>query len=284
MDFPIKLVASGIAAVIILIMAAVFWPLVSVPAGHVGVVMLFGQVQDAVLAPGMHVVNPMAHVIDMDVRQYQYPIEGEVGTKDLQSVHGKVIVNYHPTPELMGRLYSNFGAKYDEIIIAPAVQDRMKSVTPHYNAEELVTKRADVSRQIKVAVTDAVRERSKGLLVVDDVVVSDFGFAQSFKQAIEAKQVADQNALKAENDLRRIKVEAEQRIATARAEAETFRLKSLQITPQMIQMSAIEKWDGSLPYYVGGGPVPFIDTQNMGDHRVTKAKPGGQGPERTEKQ
>jgi regulator of protease activity HflC (stomatin/prohibitin superfamily) len=255
---PIKLIASGIAAVIVLVMAAIFWPFVSVHAGHVGVVVLFGQVQDAVLAPGMHVVNPMAHVIDMDVRQYQYPIEGEVGTKDLQSVHGKVIVNYHPTPELMGRLYSNFGAKYDEIIIAPAVQDRMKAVTPHYNAEELVTKRADVSRQIKAAVTDAVRERSKGLLVVDDVVVSDFGFAQSFKKAIEDKQVAEQLALKAERDLQRIKVEAEQRVATAKAEAETFRLKSQQITPQMLQMEAVQKWDGVLPQIIGGSAVPFI--------------------------
>ena len=259
---PVKLIASGIAALIVLVLTISFWPLVGVKAGHVGIVVLFGQVQEPPLEPGIHVVNPMAHVIDMDTRQYQYPVEGEVGTKDLQSVHGKVIVNYHPAPLSMGKLYSGFGVKYDEIIIAPAVQDRMKSVTPHYNAEELVTKRSDVSRQIKLAVVEAVRDRSKGMLVVDDVVVSDFGFAQSFKKAIEEKQVADQNALKAENDLRRIKVEAEQQIATAKAQAESYRLQSIQITPQMIQMESIKKWDGKMPTFIGGGaPMPFIQVK-----------------------
>lgn len=255
----VKLIASGIAAAIVLVLGIVFWPLVSVQAGHMGVLLLFGQVQEQPLAPGIHVINPMAHVIDFDTRQYQYPVDGEVGTKDLQSVHGKVIVNYHPSPESVGKLYSKFGAKYPDVIIAPAVQDRMKSITPHYNAEELVTKRADVSRQIKAAIVDSVRERSQGTVVVDDVVVADFGFAQSFKVAIENKQVAEQLALKAERDLQRIKVEAEQQIATAKATAESFRLQSQQITPQMIQMEAIKKWDGSMPTYIGSGaPLPFI--------------------------
>jgi prohibitin 2 len=258
----VKTAGAGIAAGLVLILAIAFWPLVSVQAGHMGIVVLFGQVQEQPLQPGMHVVNPMAHVVDMDVRQYQYPVEGEVGTKDLQSVHGRVIVNYHPAAESVGKLYSKFGAKYPDIIIAPAVQDRMKSVTPHYNAEELVTKRADVSRQIKVAIGDAVRERSMGYIVIDDVVVSDFGFAQSFKVAIESKQVAEQLALKAERDLQRIKVEAEQQIATAKAQAESFRLQSLQITPQMIQMEAIKKWNGSMPTYIGSGaPLPFINAK-----------------------
>lgn len=260
--FPVKLVASAIAASILLVLSVAFWPLVSVPAGHVGVIALFGQVQETVLQPGLHVVNPLAHVIDMDVRQYPYSVEGEVGTKDLQSVHGKVIVNYRVSPESAGRLYSGFGPKYWDIIIGPAGQDRLKSVTPHFTAEELVTKRADVSRQIKAAVIDAVKTRSAGMLVVDDVVVADFGFAKSFKDAIENKQVAEQLALKAERDLQRIKVEAEQQIATAKAQAESYRLQSQQITQQMIQMEAIKKWDGSMPTYVGAGaPLPFINAK-----------------------
>lgn len=258
----VKLTASGIAALIFLIAVYAYWPLVSVPAGHMGVVTLFGNVMEQPLPPGLHLFNPLAHVINMDVRQYSYKVDGEVGTRDLQSVHGQVVVNYHPTPETVAKLYGKFGVKYMDIIISPAVQDRMKSVTPHFDAQELVTKRADASRQIKSAVIDAVRERSVGLLVIDDVVVSDFGFAQSFKKAIEEKQVAEQLALKAERDLQRIKVEAEQQIATAKAQAESFRLQSLQITPQMIQMESIKKWDGKLPTYVGGGgPLPFINVK-----------------------
>lgn len=120
------------------------------------------------------------------------------------------------------------------------------------------------------------------MVVVDDVVVADFGFAQSFKTAIENKQVAEQLALKAERDLQRIKVEAEQQIATAKAQAESYRLQSIQITPQMIQMEAIKKWDGSLPYYTGGGNIPFLDIQKMGGGRETNAKPGGMGPAKKE--
>lgn len=255
---PLKLGTTAAMMLFVLAMAIIFWPLAKVDAGHRGVVSLFGNVQEAPLEPGLHIINPFAHIIAIDVRQYPLKVAGEVGTKDLQSVHGAVTVNYHVSPGSAAKLYKSFGAEYWNVIIEPAVQDRLKSVTPHFNAEELVTKRSVVSAQVRDSVREAILARSAGMLVVDDVVVTDFGFATSFKQAIEAKQVADQNALKAENDLRRIKVEAEQQIATARATAESFRLQAQQITPQMLQMEAIKKWDGSMPTYLGAGQLPFV--------------------------
>jgi regulator of protease activity HflC (stomatin/prohibitin superfamily) len=259
MDSGIKAIVAGGALLILLTFAIMFWPLTSVKAGHSGVVTLFGNVQGTVLEPGLHVVNPMAHVIEVDTRQMTYTADGEVGTKDLQSVHGAVVVNYHVVPSAAAKLYQSVGKDFDAILIGPAVQDRLKAITPHFNAEELVTKRSVVTGQVRDSVREAILARSSGMLVVDDVVVTNFDFAQSFKLAIEAKQVADQKALTAENDLRRIKVEAEQQIATARASAESFRMQSQQITPQMLQMEAIKKWNGTLPTFLSpGAALPFI--------------------------
>lgn len=256
-----KLITTAIIGVFLLITAITLWPITTVKAGHAGVVTLFGNVQEKVLEPGIHIVNPFAHVIEIDARQTSIKVDGEVGTKDLQSVHGAVTVNYHVVPSAAAKLYASYGQEFWTIIINPAVQDRMKAVTPHFTAEELVTKRGVVTGQVRDAVRTAILERSAGTLIVDDVVVTNFDFASSFKVAIEAKQVADQNALKAENDLRRIKVEAEQQIATAKASAEAFRLQSQQLTPQMIQMEAIKKWNGSMPQFLGTGQLPFVTLQ-----------------------
>jgi prohibitin 2 len=253
----VKWIVAGVVGAILLILGIVFFPLVSVKAGHVGLLSMFGKIDTKALEPGLNVVNPMAHVIDFDVRQKSYDVKGDAGTKDLQNIHSVVTVNYRPVAETASKLYTEIGANYAEILITPAALDRLKAVTSHFNAEELITKRNEVRSQVKTAVTEAIRERSKGYVVVDDVVVKDFGFAASFTKAVEEKQVAEQSALKAKNDLDRIKVEAEQKIATARAEAEAFKLKSQQLTPVMIEMEAIAKWDGHLPQYMTG-PVPFV--------------------------
>jgi uncharacterized membrane protein YqiK len=97
-------------------------------------------------------------------------------------------------------------------------------------------------------------------LHVSDVSIINFEFSPSYKHAIEEKQVAEQNAKKAENDLVRIKTEAQQTIESAKAQAELLRLQKEQVTPMMVQLKAVEKWDGRLPQYMGGGsPMPFID-------------------------
>lgn len=254
----VKLVAGVGSAVALFILASIFWPLVSVPAGHVGVVTMFGEVRPDPITPGMSLINPFAHVTNMSIQQMKLDAGGEAGTKDLQTVAANVTVNYHANPASAVKLYQEIGMDYAQKLIAPVVPDRMKSVTSRFNAEELITKRDDVRRLIRQAVIDGVMERSGGKVIIDDVVVTNFGFAASFNKAVAEKQVAEQMALKAKNDLDRIKVEAEQTVVTARAEAEAFKLKSLQITPLMVEMERIHKWDGALPTYVGGGISPFL--------------------------
>jgi len=158
-------------------------------------------------------------------------------------------------------MYANIGLNYNERVIDPAVKESFKAAAARYTAEELISKR----ETLKTEVRNYLRERLHvfGINIVE-LSVTDFEFSAEFNRAIESKQTAEQNALRAKRDLERIKVEAEQKVTSARAEAEALRLQRQVISPELIQlrqieaqMKAIEKWDGKLPG-VTGGAVPFI--------------------------
>ena len=100
-------------------------------------------------------------------------------------------------------------------------------------------------------------------IVVDEFNIVDFNFSEVFNQAIEAKQTAEQEALKAQRDLDRIRIEAEQKVTEAQAEADAQRLQRETITETLLQLRAIEKWDGVLPQ-VTSGAIPFIDLESLG--------------------
>jgi regulator of protease activity HflC (stomatin/prohibitin superfamily) len=118
---------------------------------------------------------------------------------------------------------------------------------------------------VKDAIKNDLAERLDSFsILVDDFSIVNFDFSSEFNRAIEAKQVAEQNALKAKNDLDRIKIEAEQKIAAAQAEAEAIRIQAEAITQQggrdYVQLQAIERWNGQLPaQMIPGATVPFID-------------------------
>ena len=156
-------------------------------------------------------------------------------------------------------MYQQTRGAYKSRIIDPAVQESVKAVTAQFTAEELITRRAEVSTQIKETLSERLRVHN---ILVDEFNIIDFSFSKVFNDAIEAKQTAEQSALKAQRDLDRIKIEAEQKITSARAEAEGQRLQRETITPTLLQLRAIEKWDGHLPQVTSGG-TPFIDLKNL---------------------
>ena len=153
------------------------------------------------------------------------------------------------------RIYQEVGTLYKERLIDPSVQEAVKAATAQFTAEELITRRAEVSSLIKEMLAERLVPRN---IVVDEFNIVDFNFSDVFNQAIEAKQTAEQEALKAQRDLERIKIEAEQKVTAATAEADSQRLQRETITESLLQLRAIEKWDGVLPQ-VTGGAVPFID-------------------------
>ena len=241
-------------------------PFVVVSAGQRGVVLNFGAVQDKVLDEGIHMIMPiMQKVILVDVRVQKSQVEAEAASKDMQDTNSVIALNYHITPEKTNWVYQKLGKEFADRIIDPAVQEVVKSVTAKYTAVELITQREKVRSEIK----DLLRQRLLVyFIIVDDFSIVNFKFSAQFTQAIESKQTAEQFALRAQRDLERIKIEAEQKITQAKAEAEALRLQKENVTPELVKLrqieasiKAIEKWDGHLPN-VTTGAVPFIDVKS----------------------
>ncbi len=242
-----------------------------VDSGHRGVLLHWNAV-DVTIPPldeGLHFVVPFQdQVVNMEVRTLLFVKGTSAASKDLQTVTTEVTVNYVPNPETVNTLYKEVGLNYQDRIIAPAVEEVVKQVTANYNAEELITKRPLVKSDIETEITLRLNVFNIETQVIS---ITDFQFSQLFSSAIESKVEAEQKALKAENDLRRIQVEALQaearsqgiakgNIAQANGEAEAIRIinAALANNPNYLEWLKTQAWDGKLPLVVGEGGTPFI--------------------------
>ncbi len=261
----IVLIALGIASV------AAYESVKIVDAGHRGVLLHWSAVDltHPPLDEGLHFVVPFQDdVVSIEVRTLKYEKETRAASKDLQTVATTVTVNYHPDKESIHTLYKNLGLDYESRVIQPAIEETVKQVTANYNAEELIAKRPLVKQDIEAA----IRERLSVFNILTEVIsITDFEFSPLFSRAVEAKVEAEQKALKAENDLRRIEVEARQReanavglananIAEAKGEAEAISIINLALAdnPNYLEWLKTQVWDGTLPLVVGKGGTPFI--------------------------
>lgn len=244
--------------------------IIVVPAGHRAVVfdVIGGGVKPVALGEGLNFIVPFTQdATKIDVRVQKVEYDAEAASKDLQTVHTKVAVNFHPIAADVPLLFREVGPGYTEKVIHPAVQEAVKASCAKYTAEELITKRDQIKASIQEHM-QAVLQRNHVVLV--ETYITNFDFSNEFSRAIEAKQVAEQRALQAKRDLDRIKIEAEQSIATSRAQAEALRMQREAVTPLLIdlrkvevQKLAIEKWNGVLPTTMLGGTTPFIDVSKF---------------------
>jgi regulator of protease activity HflC (stomatin/prohibitin superfamily) len=253
----------ALIAGIVLLLIVLSRPWVQVGAGERGIVLDFGAVQDKVLGEGLHFRIPVVQTVAlMDVKVQKSLTNAAASSSDLQEVSSEVALNYHIIPDKANIVYQTIGLHFKERIIDPAVQEVVKAVTARYTAEELITKRPAVSEAMRATLAERLMEHN---IAVDAFSIVGFSFSKIFMEAIESKQTAEQLALKARRDLDRIKIEAEQKITAATAEAESLRLQRANISPDLIELrrieaniKAIDKWNGILPQVTGGGAVPFI--------------------------
>ena len=263
-------VAAGMIGVAVLLFLIMLNPFVKIDAGERGVVLNFGAVQDEVLGEGLHLRVPiMQKIVEMDVKIQKSETRAEAASKDLQDIKSVIALNYHIIPDKANWVYQNIGVAFKERVIDPTVQESVKAVTARYTAVQLIGERENVSTAIKDALSQKLADYN---LFVDGFSVIDFSFSKKFTDAIEAKQEAEQFALKAQRDLDRIKIEAEQKVAQAKAEAESLRLQKQQITAELIELRKIEafreaiaKWNGTVPNVLlsGGGVSPLINLEGL---------------------
>lgn len=230
-----------------------------VPTGHTGVVLSFGGVTGETKSEGLYVVKPFVeNVILMNTQKQTYQAKDvDAASKDLQSVRSNVDLLFSLDPSRVTEIYRSLGQDYVSRVILPSVEEVMKANTSGYEAERLITNRLAVKSGID---NDLETRLAPYGIRVEQVNITNFSFSKEFEQSIEAKVVAEQLGLKAENDLKRIRTEAEQKIATAQAEAESIRLQgqALRDSPDLVQLRAVERWDGKMPQYMTGNSVPFI--------------------------
>lgn len=247
-----KTVKNIVIGVIIALVAIIliFNSFTTVRAGHSGVIVTFGEVSERVLSEGLHFKIPFAqNIVLVDNRVQKAEAVCSAASKDLQTVSSTVAVNYKVLNSYSASVYKNIGLDYESIIITPAIQECVKAVTAKFTAEELITNRQSIGDQMMELLKNKVSAYGIEIQIFN---ITTFDFTAEYNAAIEAKQTAQQNALKAEQDLQRIKVEAEQKIVQAEAEAEAYKLKSQELTPEILMSKYIEKWDGELPTVVSG--------------------------------
>lgn len=256
-------IVGGVLAIIGAISFA-FSMFTTVPASHMAVVTTFGKVAPEMLGEGAHFIAPWSRTRDIYLGQQRVDAaKSDAGSRDLQSVHADLVVNFVVDPSKARELYvSNPTLTYAELLLQPAAYETFKAVVAQYTAEELVTKRQEVSAAIARNLQERMRQYH---LIVQNVNLVNFGFSKAFDAAIEEKVTALQKAATAENNLKRTKFEAEQRIAQAEGEAKAIAIQSAAIEKSggagYVQLQAIAKWDGKLPATMAGGAVPFVNVK-----------------------
>ena len=232
----------------------------SVPPGKKAIVIRLSSV-NRVVGEGIHWKIPFIEgTKKIEVRTQKTEVDAAAASKDLQNVTTRIAVNYQLEGDKVGLLFQEIGLDYDAKIIAPALQEAVKSATSKYTAEELITKRELVKADIKNSLFERLTQK---YIQVTEVNIINFEFSKSFDVAIEAKVTAEQDALASKNKLEQVKYESEQRIAQARGEAEAIRIQAQAIQNQggaeYVKLKWIEKWNGALPTTQLGNATPLIN-------------------------
>ena len=256
-----KMIRYGILGVAVIVVLLLGNPLGTVGAGERGILLRFNAVTGTIYDEGLYFRWPLIErVIIVDIKIQKEQADATAASKDLQTVHSNVAVNFHVGADRVASIYQEVGIDYKQRLIDPTLQEAVKAITAKFTAEELITRREAVRDDIKALLKEKLEPRG---IMVDEFNIVDFGFSPSFNSAIEAKVTAEQQALAAKNKLEQIKFEADQRIAEARGKSEAMRVESeaLRTNPQILELRALEKWNGVLPQVTGSGGVQFINIQ-----------------------
>src|SRR3954454_19784105 len=264
-----KLVIIAALVTFIVIILVISESVVIVQAGHRGVVLYVGAVENRVLGEGVHFIVPFAEqVIPLEVRTLKFQANASAASNDLQEVATVIALNYHINPNSANLIYQQLGADYEARIIAPTIQESVKASVAKFNAEQLITQREIAKGVIAQAISNTLSARD---ITVETVFITDFKFSPSFASQVESKVVAFQKFLTEQNNLKAVQVVANQTVVQAQAQAranvaraggESQAIKviteQLRQSPQYLQWQAINRWNGQMPYALGSSGFPLL--------------------------
>ena len=263
----------GLLIVGLIILIIGWGTFVIIPAGHRGVVLLWGSVEKRIMGEGLNFKIPIAEsVIKVDVKVQPHPFkEIDASSREYQMVKMTGMMNFHIDPAYVNDLYQKVGLDFADKVIDPAFNDFVKEVVPTYPIGEILPKREEIRKRAMTKLGDNL---SRYHIIVDDIYFANIRFSSGYEGAVEAKQVAQQQVETQKQVLAQREIEAQQKVATAKGEAESILVVaqgqakandalSRSVSPILVQYKGVEKWNGILPQ-VSGGVVPFIDLSKMG--------------------
>ncbi len=269
-------------ALLVLIAALALSCVTVVPTGYTGILTTFGRVEERTIGAGAHLIKPWQEVVKMDNRTQKVQIGTEAFSSDIQQVNLQLSVNYCIDQETAQELYRSVGIHYYDNVMYPRILENTKAVFSRYTAENLISKRNDLSDMI--AESTSADMRRYGITIVS-IAIEDIDFTDAFTSAVEAKQVAAQNKLTAETEqaqktmeeeatakraviaanaeaekaviaanaeLEVVKVQAEAALYAGEKEAEMNKRISESLTDGLIDYYWIKQWNGQLPTTVLG--------------------------------
>lgn len=256
----IKLAIGGFLLIVALVIFAVLNPFVQVGAGERGVVMNWGEVQPQIMGEGLHFRTPIMQSVQIvSVRVQKSDVKTSGASKDLQDVGLELVVNWKINSGKVNQVYQTIGDEKSVLdnIIMPAVSEMAKAASAKKTAEEIITKRQELKADIdKLLVT---RLANYGI-ILSDVSIIDIKFSDEFNKAIEAKQVAEQEAKQAIFKAEQAKNDAVARVNMAEGQAKAQALQVQALTPELLQKIALDKWNGVLPVTMTAGTaLPFLN-------------------------
>lgn len=226
--------------------------------GEKGLITHFGEIQPEVLNSGVYLWIPLMRGIHkFDLRVQKDEIQTTAASKDLQDVHSIIAVNWRLDPTKVPEFYKDVGWEADalEKVLKPAVNEIFKAATAKKTAEEIVSRRAELKADIDENLNKRVSRYS---IHVDDVSIVNVAFSPDFTHAIEQKQIAEQDSQRAHYVAIQAIQEAEAQRNRAKGQADAQNLLKVTLSPELLKMKAIEKWDGKFPQYMGSDKLPMI--------------------------
>lgn len=250
------------SVVILLLVICGFNSWFVVEPGYNWFTVTLGKVNSTVYTDGLHFKTPfITKSVKYNIQTQKAEWVTEASSKDLQTVDATIVVNYKFKESEVVNLYKNVGKeeKVQEKVLEPAIQEVFKSVVAKFSAEQLITERSVVSKEIE----DALNKKLDAYgIQIQSFNIVNFNFSKSFNDAIEAKVTAEQNALAEKNKLEQVKYEAEQKVVAAEAQAKAIEIQAKAIQNQWgaeyVKLKWIERWDGKLPVTMAWEDTSFI--------------------------
>ncbi len=219
-----------------------------IEAGHVGVVYQFGEIVGQ-KDEGLQFIAPWQSMKTASIRVQRQRFENITAfSKETQDVFMTVAVNFSVSKDQVQTLYRQVGPNWFDVLIEPRVANFLKEETVKYSSVDVAPNREIIRQNVIKKLSEDLEKRS---ITINDLLIENIDFAPEFKQSIENKQIAAQDALRAQEKVKQSQFEAEQVVETAKGEANATRERAngqadankalaVSLTPEVLQFLAIQ--------------------------------------------